>query len=120
MEPKWVMYRFCCKTDVFETGLYPCHWGGLSLWCKRQKWFSLVLETGIRNGNFRNELHSLLKNSTITDEELLGCVTFAGSNESEWSEKFSNKKKSGTSIFDEQHQKWQSSPFANSATWTGP
>lgn len=96
----------CCKTDVFETGLYPCHWGGLSLWCKRQKWFLRVLETGIRNGNFRNELHPLLKNSTITDEELLGCVTFAGSNESEWSEKFSNKKKIFTSIFsiDEQHQ----------------
>ena len=49
--------------------------------------------------NFRDELHPLLKNSTITDEELLGCVMFAGSNESEWSEKFSNKKKIGASIF---------------------
>ena len=56
------------------------------------------LETGIRNGNVRNDLHLLLKSRTTTDEELLQCVTFAVNNESEQPEKLSNKKKSDTSI----------------------
>ena len=56
------------------------------------------LETGIRNGNVRNGLHLLLENRTTADEELLQCVTFAVSNESEQPEKLSNKKKSDTSI----------------------
>ena len=60
--------------------------------------FLHALETGIRNGNVRNDLHLLLKNRTTTDEELLQCVTFAVSNESEQPEKLSNKKKSDTSI----------------------
>ena len=47
-------------------------------------------KTGIRNGNVRNYIHLLLKIFTITDEELLECVTFAVSNESEWPEKFSD------------------------------
>ena len=55
--------------------------------------FLHALETGIRNGNVRNDLYPLLKNPTITDEELLECVTFVVSNESEWPQKFSNKKK---------------------------
>ena len=44
---------------------------------------------------------------TITDEELLECVTFAVSNESERPEKISDKRKSDTSIYfiDEQQQK---------------
>ena len=69
--------------------------------------FLHTLETGIRNGNVRNYIHLLLKNFTITDEELLECVTFAVSNESERPEKFSDKKKSDTSIYfiDEQQQK---------------
>ena len=61
--------------------------------------FLHALEIGIRNGNVRNDLHPLLKNPTITDEELLECLTFAVSNELEWPEKFSNKKKSETTIF---------------------
>ena len=55
------------------------------------------LETGIRNGNVRNGLHLLLENRTTADEELLQCVNFAASNESEQPEKLSNKKKSDTS-----------------------
>ena len=52
-----------------------------------------------------------MTNRTITDEELLECVNFAVSNESERPEKFSDKKKSDTSIFfiDEQQQKYN--PF---------
>ena len=61
--------------------------------------FLHALETGIRKGNVRNDLHLLLENRTITDEELLQCVTFAVSNESEQPENFSKKKKSDTSIF---------------------
>ena len=61
--------------------------------------FLHALEIGIRNGNVRNDLHPLLKNPTITDEELLECLTFAVSSESEWPEKFSNKKKSETTKF---------------------
>ena len=73
--------------------------------------FLHALETGIRNGNVRNHIHLLLKNRTITDEKLLECVNFAVSNESERPEKFSDKKKSDTSIFfiDEQQQKYN--PF---------
>ena len=69
--------------------------------------FLHALETGIRNGNVRNYIHLLLKNRTITGEELLEYVTFAVSNESERPEKISDKKKSDTSIFfiDEQQQK---------------
>ena len=61
--------------------------------------FLYAIETGIRNRNVRNDLHPLLKSPTITDEELLECLTFAVSNKSEWPEKFSNKKKSDTTIF---------------------
>ena len=69
--------------------------------------FLNALEIGIRNGNVRNDLYPLLKNPTITDEELLECVTFGVSNESESAEKFSNKKKSDTSVFfiDKQQEK---------------
>ena len=73
--------------------------------------FLHALETGIRNGNVRNDLYPLLKNPTITDEELLECVTFGVSNESEWPEKFSNKKKSGTSIFFIGKQQQKDNPF---------
>ena len=73
--------------------------------------FLLALETGIRNGNVRNDLYPLLKNPTITDEELLECVTFGVSNESEWPEKFSNKKKSDTSIFFIDKQQQKDNPF---------
>ena len=52
--------------------------------------FLHTLEIVIRNGNVRNYIHLLLKNFTITDEELLECVTFAVSNESERPEKFSD------------------------------
>ena len=55
--------------------------------------FLHTLETGIRNGNVRNYIHLLLKNFTITDEELLECVTFAVSNESERPENFQTKRK---------------------------
>ena len=73
--------------------------------------FLHALETEIRNGNVRNYIHLLLKNQTITDEELLECVNFAVSNESERPEKFSDKKKSDTFVFfiDEQQQKYN--PF---------
>ena len=73
--------------------------------------FLHALETGIRNGNVRNDLYPLLKNPTITDEELLECVTFGVSNESEWPEKFSNKKKSDTSIFFIDKQQQKDNPF---------
>ena len=74
-------------------------------------WFLYALETGIRNGNVRNDLYLLLKNPTITDEELLECVTFGVSNESEWTEKFSSKKKSDTSIFFIDKQQQKDNPF---------
>ena len=76
-----------------------------------KKRFLQALETWIRNGNVRNYIHLPLTNRTITDEELLECVNFAVSNESERPEKFSDKKKSDTSIFfiDEQQQKYN--PF---------
>ena len=48
---------------------------------------------------------------TITDEELLECVTFAVSNESERPEKFSNKKKSDISIFFIDKQQQKDNPF---------
>ena len=83
--------------------------------------FLHALETGIRNGNVRNDLYPLLKNPTITDEELLECVTFGVSNESEWAEKFSNKKKSDTSVFfiDEQQEKDNLSIYKlRSSNWT--
>ena len=73
--------------------------------------FLHTLETVIRNGNVRNYIHLLLKNFTITDEELLECVTFAASNESERPEKFSDKKKSDTSIFFIDEQKQKDNPF---------
>ena len=73
--------------------------------------FLHALQTGIRNGNFRNDHHSQLKNSTTTDEELLECVTFAISNESEWPEKFSDKKKSDTAIFFIDEQQPEDNPF---------
>ena len=74
-------------------------------------WFLYALETGIRNGNVRNDLYPLLKNPTITDEELLECLTFGVSNESEWPEKISNKKKSDTSIFFIDKQQQKDNPF---------
>ena len=83
--------------------------------------FLHALETGIRNGNVRNDLYPLLKNPTITDEELLECVTFVVSNESEWPQKFSNKKKSDTCIFfiDEQLEKDNLSIYKlKSSNWT--
>ena len=73
--------------------------------------FLHALQTGIRNGNFINDHHSQLKNSTTTDEELLECVTFAISNESEWPEKFSDKKKSDTAIFFIDEQQPKDNPF---------
>ena len=64
-----------------------------------QKRFLHAIETGIRNGNVRNELRPILKNE-ISDEELLEKITFAVSNEAERNEKFSNnKKKENPSIF---------------------
>ena len=83
--------------------------------------FLHALETGIRNGNVRNDLYPLLKNPTITDEELLECVTFVVSNESEWPQKFSNKKKSDTCIIfiDEQLEKDDLSIYKlRSSNWT--
>ena len=83
--------------------------------------FLHALEFGIRNGNVRNDLYPLLKNPTITDEELLECVTFGVSNESEWAEKFSNKKKSDTSVFfiDKQQEKDNFSIYKlRSSNWT--
>ena len=38
-----------------------------NLWQRR---FLHALETDIRNGNVKNEICTLLKNSTITDEEV--------------------------------------------------
>ena len=73
--------------------------------------FLYAVETGIRNGNVRNDLYQLLKNPTITDDELLECVTFGASNESEWPEKCSNKKKSDTSIFFIDKQQQKDNPF---------
>ena len=73
--------------------------------------FFHALQTGIRNGNVRNDLCPLLKNPIITGEELLECVTFALSNESEWPEKFSDKKKSDTAIFFIDEQQPKDNPF---------
>ena len=73
--------------------------------------FLYALKTGVRNGNVKNVLHPLLKNPIITDEELLECVTFAVSNESEWPEKFSDKKKSETAVFFIDEQQPKDNPF---------
>ena len=72
-----------------------------------QRRFLKASETGIRNGNVRNEIRPLLKNLIINDKEFLERLTFASRNELERSERFWNKKKSDTSIFsiDKQHQK---------------
>ena len=72
-----------------------------------QRRFLKAPETGIRNGNVRNEIRPLLKNLIINDEEFLERLTFVPRNELERSERFWNKKKSDTSIFsiDKQHQK---------------
>ena len=73
--------------------------------------FLHALQTGIRNGNVRNDLYPLLKNPIITDEELLECVTFAVSNESKWPKKFSDKKKSDTAISFIDEQQSKDNPF---------
>ena len=47
--------------------------------------------TGLRSDNVRNELRPILKNSIISDEDLLDNLSAAVSDQSEISEKFSRK-----------------------------
>ena len=101
--PEFVVRLMCLRQKVYNLAIEEGCPYEVKLLKKR---FLHALETGIRNGNIRNELRPYITNNLeITDEELLELVTLAVRNESERAEKFSNKRNVNTFAIENDQQK---------------